>query len=358
MNSSQILQYRLYNQHLTENRFRSPAELVSHLGAVQAQDYAAAKWAIGLRLPGSTDEDIEQSIAKREIIRTWSLRGTLHFVAPADLRWILDLINPRLLSAYAGHFRRLGLEKTLIRKSHNTMANALRDGNQLTRKELADVLERYKIPTHDMRMNFLLLRAALDGLICLGERHGKQFTYTLLDEWIPSTRKLAREEAITQLAKRYFASHGPATIQDFAWWSGLNMADVKMAIELIGPGFRSEKIGQSIFWCQKDLSGGSNRSSIHLLPSFDEYIVGYADRSATLGNIPFRRILNGSLFYPVVIINGKIVGTWKRTFKKNAVMIESNFFDISNRSQLSRIAATSRKYGKFLGMNTDLRKKK
>ena len=355
MNSSQILQYRLYNQHLTQNRFRSPAELVSHLGAVQAQDYAAAKWAIGLRLPGSTDEDIEQSIAKRKIIRTWALRGTLHFVAPADLRWILDLINPRLLSAYAGHFSRLGLEITLIRKSHDAITNALRDGNQLTRKELGAILKGKKIPTHEMRMNFLMVRAACDGLICLGERRGKQFTYTLLDEWIPPTRKLAREEAITQLAKRYFASHGPATIQDFAWWSGLNMADAKMAIDLIGPGFKSEKIGQSIFWCEKDLSGGSNRSSIHLLPSFDEYIVGYADRSAPLGNIPFRRILNGSLFYPVVIINGKVVGTWKRKFKKNAVLIESSFFDGSNSSQIKKIASQGKKYGKFLGINADLK---
>jgi hypothetical protein len=355
MTSSQILKYRLQNQHLTQNKFKTPGELVGFLGAVQAQDYAGAKWAIGLRLPGSTEADIEQAIADRKIVRSWALRGTLHFIAPEDLRWMLELLAPRLISLYGGYFRRLELEKSLIKKSHNTMATALRDGNQLTRKELADLLKRKGIPTHDMRINFLLLRAAWDGLICLGQRRGKQFTYTLLDEWIPSTKKIEREEAITELAIRYFMSHGPATIQDFAWWSGLTLTDIKTAMELIKPALRSEKNGQSILRWGKNSSDTNNVSAAYLLPSFDEYLVGYTDRSAPLGKIPFKRILNGSVFNPTIVVNGKITGTWKRSFKKNTVLIELDFFNGLNSSQIRMVEAAGRKYGKFLGMNTDLK---
>ena len=358
MTSSQILSCRLHNQQITQHQYKKSGELVRWLTAVQAQDYAAAKWAIGLRLPGTIDNDIEQAIADKTIIRTWAMRCTLHFLAPEDVRWIIKLLAPRLATKYAGYLRKLAIDKTVLLKSHKLITQTLQGGKQLTRKEIMTALEKKGIATHDLRANFLLVFAALEGLICLGERRGKQFTYTLLDEWSPSTKKYNRIEALTELANRYFDSHGPATIADFAWWSGLTIADIRIALAEAGSNLKEEIIGGQSYWMSKKMPDIRNKSIDHLLPCYDEYLVGYADRSLAFDKVDDKKMVNGSIFHPSVIINSKIGGTWRRSFKGDKVMIEANLFAPITEKQKKNIITISNQYANFLGMDAEIKIKK
>src|SRR6185503_5208433 len=232
MTELNITGLRLANQKLSTSTFKSPAEVVSWLGAVQAQDYAGAKWAVALRAPGLTDSDIEQAFTDGKILRTHVMRPTWHFVLPEDIRWMLELTAPRVLAAIAYMDRQLGLDKAIIKRSNAILAKALQGGNQLTRAELGSILQRSRVNTDDLRLGHLLSHAEVDGIICSGGRRGKQFTYALIDERAPRARTLKRDEALAELTRRYFVSHGPATVQDFVWWSGLTTADARNGLEM------------------------------------------------------------------------------------------------------------------------------
>src|SRR5579859_7689416 len=228
-----IAHRRLHNQFLSQQTFEKPGELVQWLGAVQAQDYGAAKWALGLRLHGTTDTMIEQAFAGGEILRTHVMRPTWHFVTPADIRWMLMLTAPRVLAASAYYFRLSELDDALFAKTNAALAEALQGDKQLTRSELALALQQAGIAVGDLlRLTYIIMRAELDGIICSGARRGKQFTYALLDERVPQSRVLDHNEALAEFALRYFTGHGPATLQDFVWWSGLTVADAKAGLEM------------------------------------------------------------------------------------------------------------------------------
>jgi len=219
-----IAHRRLHNQHITRRTLETPQALVEWLGAVQAQDFAAAKWALGLRLQGVTDDDIEQAFTDGAILRTHVMRPTWHFVSPADIRWLLALTAPHVRAASAYYNRKLELDDAVFRRTNAVLANALQGGKQLTRDELASALQQAGIATDgEQRVTYIMMRAELDGVICSGARRGKQFTYALLAERAQQARTLDRDEALAELTMRYFTSHGPATIQDFVWWSGLTV---------------------------------------------------------------------------------------------------------------------------------------
>ena len=224
MTGSDIAQRRLGNQSIAPAASLTPGEVVKRLGAVQAQDYLGALWALGLRMQRAVEADIEQAIANREIIRTWPMRGTLHFVAAEDVRWMLALLTPRILARAARRHQQLALDEATFARSETLFTNALENGRSLTRNQMMDVLEQAGISTKGQRGYHILGWAAQNGLICFGPRQGKQHTFVLLDEWLPSGKSLSREEALAELAHRYFTGHGPATIQDFIWWSGLPAA--------------------------------------------------------------------------------------------------------------------------------------
>lgn len=212
-----IPRQRLRNQGIAGATFKKPGDVVEWLAAVQAQDYAGAKWALGLRLQDATDDDVEQAFAEGAILRTHLLRPTWHFVTPADIRWMLALTAPRAHAVNADMSRKLELDNALFKRSNAALARALHGGRQLTRDELRGVLQKAGIATDGgLRLGYLLMRAELDGMVCSGARRGKQFTYALLDERAPHAKTLGREEALAELAQRYFVSRGPATVQDFA----------------------------------------------------------------------------------------------------------------------------------------------
>lgn len=271
-----VAQARLRNERLVGPGFDKPADVVRWLGAVQSQDYAGAKWAVGLRVKECVDDDVEGALRDGRILRTHVLRPTWHFVVPEDIRWMLALTTPRVRAAMAHNDRKLGLTDRLCGRSNDLIAKALAGGNYLTREELAAVLARSNIEAAGPRLGHFMLRAELDAVICSGPRRGKQFTYALLDERAPAARPYARDEALAELAARYFDSHGPALPLDFAWWSGLTVTDARRGIELAGRRVTPVILDGRTYWhgtgesSTSALSTKPERNVIHLLPNYDE----------------------------------------------------------------------------------------
>lgn len=352
MTNSDIAHRRLLNQHIARARFEKSAEVVAWLGAVQAQDYAGAKWALGLRLRGDTNNDIEQAFAEGSILRTHLLRPTWHFVTPADIRWMLTLTAPRVHAANAYMYRKLALDNSVFKRSNSALARALQGGQHLTRDELRSVLKKAGIATDvEMRMGYLMMSAELDGIVCSGPRRGNQFTYALLEERAPRAKVLDRSHALTELALRYFTSRGPATVQDFAKWSGLTITDCKTAIELVKGQLCYEVIdGQCYWFSTASLSLRGGKSAAYLLSIYDEYISGYKDRSAIVdvGGAAKLIALGNALTY-VIVLDGQIVGTWKRDIDKDTVIVRTNTFSRLTRAESQSIAKAAYGYGQFLG---------
>ncbi len=348
MNNLEIAQQRLYNQHISGEKFKKPAEVVKYLGAVQAQDYAGAKWAIGLRLHRSSDAAINKAMADGSIIRTHVLRPTWHFIAPADARWMIDLTAPRINAAAGTWFRKLKLDNAVFKQSNDALAKALEGGNQLNRGDVMAVLNRAGVATDDLRFIHLLMRAELDKVICSGGRQGKQFTYALFDDMVPTGNVPAREEALAELALRYFISRGPATLQDFTWWSGLATVDAKHGLEIAKPLLAKMNVESREYWTAKKEPGINNKAPVaHLLPAFDEFAVAYKDRSAIVNPKYIKQALH-VIFNPSIVVNSQVVGTWKRTLKKDAVEIVLNPFGKLNKIQTKAVETAAERYRGFV----------
>jgi hypothetical protein len=359
--NSDIAHQRLRNQHLAEVRFRRSDEIVGWLAAAQAQDYAGAKWALGLRLHGATDDDLDQALANGTILRTHLLRPTWHFVTPADIRWMLELTAPRIHAANAHMYRKLELDREIFKRSHDVMARALQGNNQLTRDELRDLLQKAGIETgHGLRLAYLMMCAELDGLICSGGRQGKQFTYALLSERAPQAITMNHEAALAELARRYFMSRGPATMADFSRWSGLTLSDARRGLEAVKTQLEQEVIGEQTYWFPASTPSGTSSGKdpsplAHLLSIYDEYISGYKDRSAVCSaEVGERLKAMGNAVTYIVVLDGQIVGSWKRTLRKDAAIVETNLFSRLTKAQNGAVAAAVQQYGKFLGLPAEL----
>ena len=347
------VQRRLLNQTIDGEKFKQPEEVVRWMGALQAQDYQQAVWAIGLRLQSATVADIEQAIVDRKILRTWPMRGTLHFVPAEDARWMLKLSCARMLAREKRRQAQLELDATIVERSQQLFYNALSGGKRLSRPDMMTTLEHAGISTEGQRGYHLLWYAAQTGLICLGPMENKQQTFVLLDEWVPQARELSREEALAQLAERYLASHGPATVYDFAWWAGLTVTDAKAGFGAIKSSLLVIKDNGQEYWQANAVPGqpAQHTSSVHLLPGFDEYLLGYKDRSAVLAVEHASKIVpgNNGIFLPMVIVAGLVVGTWKRTLKKNALdIVLQNFTQPGVQEKEGREIA--RRYSAFLAL--------
>lgn len=360
MTNLDIAHQRLLNQHIAGLPFEKPADVVQWMGAVQAQDYASAKWALGLRLQGATDVAIDQALAGGSILRTHVMRPTWHFVTPADIRWLLALTAPRIKALSAYYCHRLGLDDATFTRSNALLIKALQGGKQLTRLELVPILQQAGITTENLGFVYCIMRAELDGLVCSGARRGKQFTYALLDERVPQVKTLARDEALAEFARRYFTSHGPATLQDFVWWSGLSVADARAALDMVISQLIHEVIDGQTYWFApsappvlpaKDLS-----QTAYLLPYFDEYTVGYTDRSAVFDASHMDKLdsRDNNLLSNTIVLGGQVIGTWKRTLKKDAVVITPNLFTPLNKAETRAFAAAANRYSAFLGLSVNV----
>jgi hypothetical protein len=312
MRPTEIATRRLASQRIATPTCQSPRDVVSWLGAMQAQDYRGALWSIGVRMPHATATLVERAIAERAIVRTWPLRRTLHFVAAADVRWLLALLGPRAIAQGAGRLRRLEIDARTIARSGTALAAALQGGQCLTRAEVYSALQRNRIATTGQRGIHLVWRLAVDGMLCFAAHSGTQPTFALLDEWVPpAPRTLGRDAALAELARRYFQSHGPATVHDLAWWSGLTVADAKAAAAMVSGDFIEETIDGRVYVLPD--TAPPARPGLHILPGFDEFILGYKDRTATLAPADARKVVPGGngMFLPTIVAGGRVVGIWK-----------------------------------------------
>jgi len=357
MNEVALLSHRLHNQRIAGAGFETAGDVVAWLGAVQAQDYLGALWAIGLRMAAAVESDVEQALADRSIVRTWPMRGTLHFVPAADVRWMLALLTPKVLAAGARRHAELGLDEATVARSREVFVQALQGGQQLTRAELGAALEAAGIATAGQRLYHILWRLGQEGLICFGVRRGRQQTFVLLDDWLPATKQLTRDEALAELARRYFASHGPATDRDLAWWLGSTLGDARAAIDLVGSDLASQQIDGKTYWQACSMTPTADISdAAWLLPAYDEYTVGYTDRSALLDPPGQKYVAAGhSILFPTVVIDGKVVATWRRTVKKRAIAIELNPFAPLPQRALRLIETAADRYGAFFGLPVEVK---
>jgi Winged helix DNA-binding domain len=353
MTNTDIVCQRLVNQRIDGEKLKKPEEVVRWLGAIQAQDYLQSLWAIGLRLKSATVADIEQAIFDGKIVRTWPMRGTLHFVPPEDAKWMLKLSASRMLAKDGRRLKQLRLDEETMERCKELFYDALKGNKRLSRPDMMKLLEEAGISTENQRGYHILWYVSQTGLICLGPMQDKQQTFVLLDEWAPNSRELSREESLAELARRYFASHGPATAHDFAWWAGLTVTEARSGLEAAMPGLTSERIDGKDCWMTRDAPGhlAYDISSVRLLPSFDEYLIGYKDRSAVLAVEDAPKVVPGKngVFLPTIVVGGRVVGTWKRKLKKNTIDITLSPFTHLGDSDERAIEAAEY-YSDFVGL--------
>ena len=354
-----ICNQRLANQHLIKQTLDRSSEVVSLLGAVQAQDYGVAKWGVAQRTRNATDAAVEKEISEGTILRTHVLRPTWHFVVAADIRWMLALTAPRVKMILAHHDRTLEVDEAVLRRGKTAMAKALEGGKQLTRAELSKVLERARIRTDNtQRLARIVMHAELDGIICSGARRGNQFTYALLDERAPPTKALERDAALFELAKRYFNTRGPATADDFAWWSGLTKTDAKRGLQGAESVLEHAVIEGRQYWFPTPGPLRIKSPVARLLPNFDEYFIGLKDRSAmlsTLRTLELEREV-GFLGGHLLTINGQVVGGWKRTFSGKKAIVELNVLATLGDTERRSLAREVQRFAAFLGTPVELAK--
>ncbi len=349
VNEKEIIRRRLANQRLTRSSFRTPSDVVSWLGAMQSQDYPGAKWAIGLRAP-VTDVEVDRACDAGAIVRTHILRQTWHFVARDDIRWMLALSGPRVNAVNGHYYRKLGLDERTFTRSRVLVERALRDGAHLTRPELGAVLRPAGIETTGTRLAFVTMRLELDAVICNGPRRGSQLTYALLDHRVPRAKAMDRDAALAELARRYFTSHGPATLRDFVWWSGLTVRDAKAGIDLATSSLESEDVDGFTYWSAGGRVPKASASPVaYLLPNYDEYLIAHKDRHLFAGGASgdgVRRIKDPFMHH--VVIDGHLAGSWTRTVKNRSVAVECAMYATPNGDTTRAIEAAVARLGRFL----------
>lgn len=351
MTHQEISHHRLVSQKLYKTTQCSPQEIVQHLGAMQAQDYAMVKWAIGSRCD-SSEKVIEEAINSAEIIRTHILRPTWHLVAADDIYWMLDVSAPQVKRFTASAAKKYNLDEKKLDQINSKIEKLLTGNNHLTREEIMQELDIKKTSSEDFLSAAIMMNAELDGLVCNGRMKGKQITYALLDERVAKPKtKLTKEEGLTKLAKRYFESHGPATLLDFSWWSGFPPTICKSVINAIELQLNSVEIDNQTYWCGKDISDETNfRESVHFLPAFDEILISYKTREASiLLEHQSSAFTNNGIFKPIILENGKVIGTWKRTIKKDHAKIETQFFNVTESHKKAILFEELKAFENYLG---------
>ena len=350
MNSRDISNFRLINQQIADSKFTKIKDVVGWMGAMQAQDYEMAKLAIGLRLPGTCNTTIESAIEKADIIRTHLLRPTWHFVSSDDIYWMLELSAPQIKSVTKSRDKELGITETVFSKSNLLLEKMLSGGRRLIRSEIVEEFKRENIATDENRFYHLLMRAEIDGIIFSRNSGPNIQTYSLLREVVPQRKAYTRDEALANLANRYFTSHGPATIHDFSWWSGLSVSESKRALEIILPDFISETIENQTFWFSASLAAPQyKKGSIFLLPAFDEFVISYKHRTASVPIEHQNRAFSvNGIFRPVIVADGQVIGIWKRAIKKDKVFLETDFFQSKDVVMKELILNVAKPLGDFL----------
>lgn len=353
MNPLRIAQLRLVSQRLNAEKPISARDIVSWMGAIQAQDFPMAKWAIGVRSMGSTETIVDTAINKGEILRIHLLRPTWHFVAAEDIHWMLELSSAQIKSAQGSRDRALELTEEIYSKSNEVLEKTISVRGHLSREQLVAELNRAGIATDQNRAAHILSRAELEKIICSGPIVNGKPTYALLSERVPNARNLSKDEALAELARRYFTSRCPASLQDFRWWSGLSAGDANQALELVKSDFVAEKNDRNTYWLpQNNYTISPDQPSAYLLPTYDEFIISYTDRSATITadlDQQLKKISDRGVFRPIIIVRGQTIGIWKRTIRKDHMILDIELFKSVSPANLELIQQSAYEFGRFSG---------
>jgi hypothetical protein len=319
-----VLAARLHNQWLAGMRARRAADVVERLCAVQAQDFIGAKWAVGVRATGLDEAAVETAFDRGEILRTHVMRPTWHFVTPADIRWMLALTAPRVHQASAFYYRQLGLDAKTMSRAHRVLASELEGKRFRTRTELASALAKRGIEASGPRLGLLTIHAELEQVICSGPTRGRQLTYAHFDERAPAAKARAPRNPAAELARRYFDSHGPATLRDFVWWSGLTVAQARRGVEDASPALESQPLDGLTYWASTWGTARRLPAATFLLPNYDEYLIAYKDRDLVKppdGTLK-RGIAGIGAFEHPLVVDGLLVGYWTRRVSGAGTRIE------------------------------------
>lgn len=341
----------MHNLHLLGNAERCAEDVVRSLVAVQAQDYSGSKWGLGLRAQHSSDRQVEDACSAGRILRTHALRPTWHFVTPDDIRWLLSLSAPRVLAASKPLFRRMELDGLLLSRAMVAIERALQHG-ALSREALRAPLESAGISTRgDLRMSYIMIHAELHALVCSGPRQGNQFSYALLDTRAPNARLLTADEAVAELATRYFRTRGPATVHDFAKWSGLTVKACRTGLEACRAQLQEHVIDGESFWAPPSIAAGTGTSTAYLVSIYDEYVSSYRDRNAigSPGLAP-KLLAMGNALTGIVLVDGQIAGTWKRILRKDSAKVSITMLTRLTKAARTAITANADEYARFFGL--------
>jgi len=364
MNPLEIARRRMHNSRLTGDRFTSPDDPVRWHLAMQAQEYGPAKWSIGQRSTGLVDADLDEAVAAGSIVRTHVLRPTWHFIARDDVRWLLALSGPRVQQGNAGRYRDLGLDEKTRARAEALIVSALEGGNRLMRNEIAAVLEDAGIDREGQRLPYILMHCELEAVICSGGLSGKQQTYALLDERVPKRGRFDRNEALAKLTRRYLTSHGPATVKDMSWWSGLTMADIRKGLEMMGAEVRNEPVDGIVFWSTAtEEAPPPPARGAHLLQTYDELVVGFSESrffrdprlecaSAAWSGASGAPVPTGG-----ILLNGRIGGHWRRTIERSRIDVEMHLYEEPKRAAARALEAAADDLGRFFGREVALETK-
>jgi hypothetical protein len=356
VSASEVLRLRLHAQRIEGSTSTGVTDTVRHLLATQAQDFAQSLWALGVRTPGATRSAVLAALESGEVVRTLPMRGTLHFIPAEDLRWMLGVTSARMLRAASTRFRDLGLDQATLERAENLVARELAGGGSATRDEFMKLLEGAGISPEGQRGYHLIFFLSQRQLICWGPPRGTQQALVLVDEWIPNSRRLDGDESLREFALRYFAGHGPATVRDFAWWTKLTLTDARAGVAAASGDLTELTLNGASYWIatgELDAAAASgskasrSAAGVHALPGFDEYLLGYQDRSLALAEVHWDRIVPGKngIFLPFILARGEVIGAWRRANRGTAISPE--YFAAATKAQNAGFERAAEAYLRF-----------
>ena len=358
--TQQIAWQRLVNQRLLRTQCTTAEDVVSWLGAVQAQDYPGAKWGIGQRMTRATDEALDRAFDEGRILRTHVMRPTWHFVAAADIRWMQALTSPRVNSINGSYYRRNELNDRVFTRVRTILERSLRDHAYLTRAQIATELQKARITCNPLKLSLIVMRAEVDAVICSGPKRGKQFTYALVEERAPQAKALTHDEALATLTSRYFASHGPATIRDYVWWSGLTVRDAKAGVAMVGSTLEEMSLdGLTYFFRPSKALRPPTTPQVRLVPTYDESLIAYKDRGIALDAVgmakrPAAMVDVMDPYAAYLTIDGRLRGTWRRTFVADGIEVNVRPFVTLTPPQRRALEAEVDRYARFMNQRVAL----
>jgi hypothetical protein len=339
---------RLHGQLLRGPGPAEPEDVVAHLTAMQAQDHGYARWSVAQRMSGSPAAPaVDRAFSEGRILRTHVLRPTWHYVAARDLRWLIGLSGPRVQAANARRYHDLGLDARTLSRSAGLIAEAIAQGPQ-TRRELAAIVERHGISAEGERITYILMHAELTAVICSGPMKGKQHTYAAFGQRVPPKPGPDRDEALGELAWRYFSTRGPATLSDFSWWSGLGARDAREGLDMVQTRLASHNADGRTYWFADHSIPRTRRPQIDLVQCYDEVIISYGQTRDTLQTthaaFPVPRHIQG--FRHILLIDGRLLGHW-RTHPANSTLIETRVTRPLNDTEQIALHRATESYRRF-----------